>query len=660
MGVDKENIKIFLIEDDDIDVMAFERALKKARISHQLDVAQDAHLAMDILTQKGATFDCIFLDYQLPGSDGLTILKKIKSLNLIVPVTVLTSQGDEKIAVQMMKLGAFDYYPKSEISTEKIARTIYSMVSLHQLTKEKHKAQRELKEKDFLIQKITDSSPNLIYVFDIETEKNVYFNREIYSLLKYSKQEIENFGNHFFSSIIHPNDLEKVHAYHLNMVSAKDEEIRIIEYQIRRKDGTYIWLHSRDTVFLRNEQGKAIQILGIAIDITARKKDEEELLKAKQLAEVAAQAKSEFLSSMSHEIRTPMNAIIGLTDLLLQDKLTGQTLENVKSIKQSANNLLVIINDILDFSKIEAGKITIEAIDFSLQQLIAQVVKTLNFQAERKKIKLVTHIDDEIPDMLIGDPYRLNQILLNITGNAVKFTSTGEVKIHVQKYNTNKQTVKLLFVVSDTGIGIPNEKLEGIFDSFTQAHSNNSNSYGGTGLGLAITQRLVKLQNGSISVESKVGQGSVFKVILEYQISNKSPVPEAEIIEREEGYLINARILVVEDNPMNQLVIRQVLDKWKCKYKICGNGQLALNCFVEDDFDLILMDLQMPVLDGFETTKKIRSEMQGLKAEIPIIALTADAFPETRTRVMEAGMNDFITKPFNAKDLFAKLESFLK
>lgn len=660
MVKEKDHIVIFLIEDDDVDVMAFKRALKKAQIPHRLEVSQEPHLAMEVLIEKGATFDCIFLDYQLPGSDGLTILKKIKSLDLMVPVAILTSQGDEKIAVQMMKLGAFDYIPKSDVNSEKIARTIFSMVSLHKVNKEKHKAQKELREKDFLIQKITDSSPNLIYVFDIQTGKNIYYNREIYSLLKYSETEIKAHDNHFFSSVIHPDDLDRVRNYHLAMGTAKDEDIRMIEYRIRRIDGAYIWLHSRDTVFLRDQNGKVIQILGIAIDITTRRNNEEELLKAKQLAEIAAQAKSEFLSNMSHEIRTPMNAIIGLTDLLLQEKFSGQTLENVKSIKQSANNLLVIINDILDFSKIEAGKITFEAIDFSLSQLLVQVVKSLKFQADRKKIGFSATIAECIPDMLIGDPYRLNQILLNITGNAVKFTSKGEVKIAVEMAEKKGESVQLLFIISDTGIGIPEEKIVGIFDSFTQAHSNSSTTYGGTGLGLAITQRLVELQNGTISVKSEIGKGSVFTIALEYKVSHKLTVPESDVVDHQSVYFNNARILVVEDNPMNQLVIRQVLEKWNCKYKICSNGQLAFDTYLDEAFDLVLMDLQMPVLNGFETAIKIRNEMEGQKAEVPIIALTADAFPDTRTKVLAAGMNDFISKPFNANDLHAKLEVFLK
>ncbi len=532
------------------------------------------------------------------------------------------------------------------------------MVSLHNINREKQKAEKELKEKDLFIQKITDSSPNLIYVFDIEKELNIYYNKEIFSLLKYSQEDIESYENRFFSTIIHSDDIEQVHKYHLDMVTAIDDEIRTIEYRIKRKDDVYIWLHSRDTVFQRNESGKVIQILGNAIDITERKKNEEELIKAKQMAEIAAQAKSEFLSNMSHEIRTPMNAIIGLTDLLLQENFSGQILENVKSIKQSANNLLVIINDILDFSKIEAGKITFEEIDFSLNKLIKQVQKTLNFQVENKGITLATNIDNNIPDRLIGDPYRLNQILLNITGNAVKFTAQGNVKIDIKLLDKTSTHVNLEIAVSDTGIGIPSEKLTGIFDSFTQAH-NSSTTYGGTGLGLSITRRLIELQNGSIEVSSKVGDGSVFTILLNFKISEKVSEDKHESTNATKECLKGARVLIIEDNPLNQLVIRQVLDKWKCEYKICGNGLIGFDTYQENEFDIILMDLQMPVLNGFQTTEKIRKEIEGPKSKIPIIALTADAFPETRTKVLSSGMNDFITKPFNATDLFTKLENLL-
>ena len=653
-------INVLLIEDDRVDVMIFERALQKSGLDFLLTVCYDFQQASEQLNSTNNSIDCIFLDYMLPGGDAKEILDLIRLLELRIPVAVLTSQGDEKIAVQMMKMGAFDYFPKAELSPDKLARTVFAMVGMVQLNREKRKAELELREKDLLIKKITDSSPNLIYVFDIVEELNVYYNRVLHTMLKYSEEDIKVFGNQFFSSVIHPDDIEAVHKYHLAMVDAKDDEIRMIEYRIRRKDGIYIWLHSRDTVFLRDTNGKVVQVLGTAIDNTAQKENEAELIKAKQMAEIAAKVKSEFLSNMSHEIRTPMNAIIGLADILLQDKLQGQVLENVKSIKQSANNLLVIINDILDFSKIEAGKVNLESIDFSLRDLLVQLNKTLDFQVESKGISLTFEMADEVPDILIGDPYRLNQILLNITGNAVKFTESGGVTVKINLLQLHQNLVRLLFVIEDTGIGIAKDKLDGIFESFTQAHSIGINSYGGTGLGLAITKHLVALQNGTISVESDEGKGSAFSIELAYEISQKENLDDIEGVSTTQDNLGGARILVMEDNPMNKLVVRQVLEKWQCDFEIYENGKLGLEAFENSEFDLVLMDLQMPVMDGFEATSKIRQVEAGSQSRIPILALTANAFPETKAKVLSSGMDDFITKPFNLAELYQKLDKFLR
>jgi CheY-like chemotaxis protein len=363
---------------------------------------------------------------------------------------------------------------------------------------------------------------------------------------------------------------------------------------------------------------------------------------------------------MSHEIRTPMNAIIGLSELLLKETLSDKQLENLKSIKYSADNLLVIINDILDFSKIESGKIEFEEVNFDLENKIHEIRKTFIFKAEEKNIGLKFRLSDRVPKFLIGDPFRLNQILLNLLSNAVKFTKEGTVSLFIDLIEESNESVKLKFDVIDTGIGIPKDKLASVFESYTQAYTDITRRFGGTGLGLAITRQLVTMQNGEIFLESKLGKGTTFTINLEFQKGveieqgSKDEVI-AELLEKRDFH--GANVLLVEDNIMNQFVANQVLELWNIKVDFANNGLEAVDKLKINDYALVLMDLQMPVMSGYEATSFIRDKTNRLRnPDIPIIALTADAFPETKKKVMESGMNDFVTKPLEQTDLYNKIK----
>jgi CheY-like chemotaxis protein len=350
-----------------------------------------------------------------------------------------------------------------------------------------------------------------------------------------------------------------------------------------------------------------------------------------------------------------MNAIIGLTDLLLNEKHKPFVEENLKSIKQSADNLLVIINDILDFSKIEAGKMEIEAIDFNIKYQLEHIGRMMGYKANEKKLAFETRLDPRIPEFIIGDPFRLNQIIINLTGNAIKFTSLGFVKIEALLYSGSADEIKLKISVKDSGIGIAKEKQKSIFESFTQAGSDTARFFGGTGLGLTITSQLVRLMNGQISVKSTPDLGSEFSVIIPFKIGSRANiVHESQSLGQQD--ISGLKILVVEDNRINQKVISQILKSWNCGYAVAGNGREGLKMLASDHFDLVLMDLQMPVLDGFEATRLIRKGMAGNAVkDIPIIALTADAFPETKKKVMDIGMSDFVSKPFKQPELNNKI-----
>jgi CheY-like chemotaxis protein len=355
-----------------------------------------------------------------------------------------------------------------------------------------------------------------------------------------------------------------------------------------------------------------------------------------------------------------MNAIVGLTDLLLQEKVEGQVLENLLSIRQSADNLLVIINDILDFSKIEAGKLAFESIDFSIRNIVGHLLRTLDYKFREKGIGFLATIDPNLPEVLVGDPYRLNQILINLVGNALKFTNQGQVQILVSLLGCVERQYKVQFTVKDTGIGIPKNRLNSIFEQFNQGSADVARHYGGTGLGLAITKQLIDLQNGTMMVDSEDGKGSAFSFVLSFKESKRIALeaPSASVA----GFpdLIDCKFLVCEDNLINQRVITQVLEKCHASVTLANNGQIGLDLLSKANYHAVFMDLQMPEMDGYLATELIRGgSISGVDANIPIIALTADALPETRTKVLHSGFTDFLPKPFRKEDLFAVINKVL-
>ncbi|AFM05908.1 signal transduction histidine kinase [Bernardetia litoralis DSM 6794] len=381
----------------------------------------------------------------------------------------------------------------------------------------------------------------------------------------------------------------------------------------------------------------------------------EDLKKAKEQAEAATKTKEQFLSTMSHEIRTPLNAIIGMTHLLKNDRLEGEMAENIEILEFSAQNLLSLINSVLDISKMEAGKMAFEQAEFDLPILIQNTVEIFKARAEEKNIFLRSNIDKNIPKSLLGDSTRLSQILNNLIGNAIKFTDEGTVTITVRLLHHKTEKVELLFAISDTGIGISSEKINSIFEDFSQAEEDTSRKYGGTGLGLAITKQLVELQGGTINVMSTMMVGSTFSFQLGFKIGKIQAItanlPDATNIKNLKG----VRILIVEDNKVNQILVRKFLNNWGASSQIAENGQIALDLFKKDNFDVVLMDLQMPVMDGYESARQMRLLEENTDKFTPIIALTASTLLNERERIIQVGMNDFLSKPFNPNELYKKI-----
>ncbi len=432
------------------------------------------------------------------------------------------------------------------------------------------------------------------------------------------------------------------------------------EIKNKAKDGSYYWVDSTIIPFV-DENKVPFQYVAIQSDITAKKASEDQLVKAKQEAENSLKIKEEFISNMSHEIRTPMNALIGFTDLLLETELTDEQREHLITIKNSEKLLLTLINDILDLAKLESGKIQLEDLPFNIHDTLHEVVKLLNVNAKDKGIELELFINSKVPQMIIGDTTRVQQILLNTVGNAIKFTDKGEVSIYVKSLVTNQREVVLTFDIKDTGIGIPEDKLSTIFDSFEQANQSTTRLYGGTGLGLAIVKKLVTSMNGEVLVESEVGVGSTFKIRIPFRTTqNTGSIAQILPIKKQEELgPLNFKILLVEDNKTNQILANTRLTRWNCDVKIANNGQEALELLEQHEFDIVLMDIQMPVMNGFETTIAIRNSENKNYTQIPIIAMTAHASHSEAEKATKIGMNDYIFKPFDPEVLHQKIKYYI-
>lgn len=487
-------------------------------------------------------------------------------------------------------------------------------------------------------------------------------NEALTSITGLSREELK--GTDFKGYFTQPEEASKVYQEVF-------EKGFVTDYPLTIKDHKLTNVLFNGSVY-KDDDGNVIGAVVVARDITLQRMFENELIAAKEMAELAqsnaeeaknyaetvttiaveaVKSKQQFLSNMSHEIRTPMNAIIGFTKVVLKTNLDEMQTEYMSAIKLSCDSLIVLINDILDLAKVDAGKMTFEQAPFRMYSSLSAMLHLFEPKIEEKNLELVKQYDSNIPHTLLGDPVRLHQIMLNLLSNAVKFTTSGKISMIIELVSESDLDATIKFTVEDTGIGIEEEKLKYIFENFQQASSNTSRLYGGTGLGLAIVKQLVESQGGTIQVESKPGVGSSFSFTLTFLKTQAiAEIEETETIL--EPNIPKISVLVVEDIALNQLLMKTLLDDFGFERDFAINGKVAIEKLATKTYDLILMDLHMPVMNGFESTEYIRNT---LKLDVPIIALTADVTTVDLAKCKAAGMNDYVAKPVDEKILYSKI-----
>lgn len=511
-------------------------------------------------------------------------------------------------------------------------------------TEQKNKYQKEIKK----LALVAEKTDNAIIITDakglIEWANDGFMRISGYTIE-------EAIGKTPGSLLQGPETNQETKAYIRNQI--KEEKSFRAELLNYSKTGKKYWIEiSIQPIY--DDNGLLINFIAVESDITDRKNKEVELNEAKEKAEESGRIKQEFLSVVSHEIRTPLNGIIGMSNLLQKTQLSPQQSDYLNTIQISSENLSLIINSILDFSKIESGLLNIQAIPFNLKKILQNIINSNEFKAEQKGLGLFLKLDPKVDSHLIGDGIRLSQVLLNLISNAIKFTISGKIELEIRLVSKMNNALVLEFIVEDTGKGIPDKMQKIIFESFTQEDSSLGRKYGGTGLGLSISQKLVSLMGGELKLTSQENVGTKVSFILGFPI-NQEPTSLPENSTVSDSVLIGKKILLVEDNTMNQFFAQKLLEGWGIKVDIANNGKEGVEMFGRKHYDCILMDIQMPEMDGFQATKIIRQENK----YIPIIALTALSVEEEADNFKSAGMNDYITKPFEAEYLKKKLIEYM-
>ncbi|MBF0224171.1 MAG: response regulator [Desulfobacterales bacterium] len=662
---DQEKISKILAVDDvseNLDIL-----IATLKSDYKIVAARNGENALKLALAKIPP-DLILLDIIMPEMDGYEICRRLKSNEKTkdIPVIFITAVSESMDEAKAFQVGAVDYITKpfnpptvkarikTHLELKRYQNHLEDLVKQRTYELEIAKSEaEEAKKKYFSIfenaaegiaqispsGKIISANPAMSFILGYESLD------EMLSLISNVKKQC----------YVNPEDRLRVE----NMIQ-KIDRVSGIEMQFLRKDGSVFW-GSESIRAVRDENSNILYYEGSLIDITERKKKEEaeRLIK---VAEMATKTKNEFLANMSHEIRTPMNAIINFIELSLNTDLPPKIFDYLKMAKNASHMLLSIIDDILDFSKIEANKLILEQIPFDLEEVFNKVSNIIGLKAEDKGLELLYSLDKNMPLNLIGDPLRLSQVLINLCNNAIKFTDSGEIVIHAEKVNEDREKVVIKFSVKDTGIGIHHDQISELFQVFVQGDSSITRKYGGTGLGLSICDKLVHLMGGEMSVKGEPGKGSTFIFTTTFGVPVNENINENLFNHTKNDVdrinLKDITVLLVEDNEFNRLLATEFLYTEGINVIIAQNGIDAIHAVNNNHIDAVLMDIQMPEMDGYEATQQIRRDPRF--KDLPIIALTAHAMLNERNKCFEAGMNDHLPKPIIPNKLFETLRKWVK
>lgn len=634
-------VNILIVDDREENIIALEALLARDDIKIFSTTSPNEGLKMAWENQIAIGL----IDVQMPEMDGFEFVEMLKSNPrtkdiLILFVTAISK--DPKYAVKGLGVGAVDYLYKP-LDPYVTSAKVDSFIQLARYQADIIQKNEELQDFSLMVR----NSADIICVVNAESFAIISINPAAEKILGF--KPVNLVGTSVIDRAIEADKLAFRSA--LGGLIKDNIASSVFEFQFATFAKSVIWVECR--IAYRNRT----LFLNIS-NVSAQKSYQEQLIKSKQLAEYGKKAKETFLANMSHELRTPVNGIIGLSNLLRKTELTDQQSSMIDLLEVSSQSLLGVINDVLDISKIDAGKFSIIRAPNNLHDIVRSVYRLLKFKADEEFIEFFLEIDPDVPEYLMFDSLRLNQILMNLLSNALKFTKRGHVKLKISVLDRQKNKAQIRFSVEDTGIGIPAHRLNAIFDSFEQAEDDIATKYGGTGLGLAIVKKLAELKGGELTVESQINKGSIFAFTNWYTLASR-PREEVIISDSTLNEFENLSILVAEDNLINQFMLSKILKDWKVNVDIVSNGLKVLDKLAENNYDIILMDTHMPEMNGYQTARKIRLDFEEPKRSIPIISLSAASFDHEQQEAIAAGMNDVLAKPFQPEQLHRKIQQLV-
>jgi signal transduction histidine kinase/CheY-like chemotaxis protein len=676
----EEPLHILLVEDNPAEAVLLQESL--AQIDNPPQVIREESLIKALDSLKRNKIDAILLDLALPDSDGLSTLERMNAAAGYLPIIVLTGLEDEAIGIEAVRKGAQDYLLKGQTGARQLVQTIHHAIERKRLERAlAQSARRNMMLAEVSAEVVAQTKVEGLLRVVVEAARKLTSTRICCSGAGHVN------GRFRLSAISHAEEIqcdefkEKCQDGQVYLeLFKRGRSIRLSNEELRRH---VVWQKlGMGPAPLRCFMGERLvdangELIG-SIIVSDKEHDEEftdedevllrqlafiaslalQHIESRTAVEAASVAKSQFLANMSHELRTPMNAILGMTDLALSEELPPMVRECLQTARESADLLLEILNEILDLSRIEANRFDLESTTFSLHDAIEQVIKTLRVRASEKGLGLIYRLAPQVPDMMVGDPLRFRQILMNLVDNGIKFTHAGKITVQAEVKDQTGDIVRLAFAVSDTGIGIQPEDQERIFNEFTQADASTTRNYGGTGLGLTISRRLVEMMDGKIWVESRPGSGSTFFFTICMKLPSGTEIEKREPVRiAPSGFAKRAlRILLAEDTPTSQKLAEYILKKRGHTVEIAQDGQQAMDLIERKKYDVVLMDIQMPVMDGYQTTAAIRALPDRTKAAIPIIAMTAHALNDDAARCHAVGMDAYVSKPIHAEEMIELVE----